>query len=478
MKVVKQTVRWLCGAVGLLAALVLALQIYYRFTPATLSAEASAMLAETTGAATLTDNGFRLHGLRAPQGDDLVAYGKCKLAAAREYRTTPLQFADGKGGINTVALSSHGARKDAAVKAACSQGKPELADLPPNTASDNFAPGFNWSQKAAAAEASLSPLHATYAKRVDALLDGGPRGNDPDPAAEFPMYSSLVAVARGQIGAFVKQWDAGDRTAAASALTQDMKRWVSFANGTLIEAMIANAIVTQQLVALQAAVAREKTIDASLAQSLISSLAMVESLPAATSAAIAAEFRFHAFLANQMAEGYLPASSPMARVGARLELFAYDKNDSLNHSARAFAAERTRALSTQALAAPRDPSLEDFARGCDLFNNWRWDGLCMYVQRNATGRTLAAIALPRYDHYGQRTHDVRNLAAATRLTIEARRQAVRSDELIALVASAPRGARDVFTEKPFTYDPAVGKLTINLSTKSSVLGETLYQLPL
>lgn len=84
-----------------------------------------------------------------------------------------------------------------------------------------------------------------------------------------------------------------------------------------------------------------------------------------------------------------------------------------------------------------------------------------------------------YPPYGTRVADLRNLAAATRLTIEARRRGLSGDALAAFVANAPADMRDVFTGKPFEYDAAKKELRPVLREKNTVLGEKgPYALPL
>ena len=110
----------------------------------------------------------------------------------------------------------------------------------------------------------------------------------------------------------------------------------------------------------------------------------------------------------------------------------------------------------------------------------RWEMLCLPFTRNPIGEILSAIALPTYPGYGTRVADLRNLAAATRLTIEARRRGLSGDALAQIIASAPNDQRDVFSGKAFVYDAATGQLRIALRERSSTPGEkgATYSLPL
>ncbi len=81
--------------------------------------------------------------------------------------------------------------------------------------------------------------------------------------------------------------------------------------------------------------------------------------------------------------------------------------------------------------------------------------------------------------YGTRVADLRNLAAATRLTIEVRRQGLSGEALAHFVAHTPDNMRDVFTRQPFAYNLQTRELTIVLREKSPVLGDAgEYRLPI
>jgi hypothetical protein len=108
-----------------------------------------------------------------------------------------------------------------------------------------------------------------------------------------------------------------------------------------------------------------------------------------------------------------------------------------------------------------------------------WPCLCLPFLRNPAGRIVAAIATPYYADYDVRIADLRNLTAATGLTIEARRRAILGEALVSFIANPPAGMRDVFTDQPFVYDAALKHVQIELLTKSSVLGDKgMYQLML
>lgn len=108
--------------------------------------------------------------------------------------------------------------------------------------------------------------------------------------------------------------------------------------------------------------------------------------------------------------------------------------------------------------------------------------VCYGALPNPFGRYFldnTGVEASAYERYGVRIADVRNLAAATRLTLEARRRGLTGQGLAAFLADAPPEMRDVFTRQPFAYDAQASELAIVLHHKSHVLGDAgEYRLPL
>jgi hypothetical protein len=171
MKLAMKIVLWMFGAVAALCLLVLGLQLYYRLTPVELNADAKAMIAETKHMTSLTDNGYRMHGLLAPEGIDPVQYGRCHVSLMETHR---LETA--KRPAQTMPVSPASAEGDAYQKrttdavARCGNGKSRLPDLKTPDNQDRIRPGFAWERLLA--QATNAPA-AIYFERWDAVLAGG-----------------------------------------------------------------------------------------------------------------------------------------------------------------------------------------------------------------------------------------------------------------------------------------------------------------
>ena len=66
MKIAKKVLLWFIGLIALTAALMVGLQIYYKLTPSALSPETVQLNARAALLPTVTENGYRPHGLLAP----------------------------------------------------------------------------------------------------------------------------------------------------------------------------------------------------------------------------------------------------------------------------------------------------------------------------------------------------------------------------------------------------------------------------
>ncbi len=479
MKLVKKIALWSVGIVGALVLAFIGLHVYYRLTPVELSEEAKTLLAETAHMGQLTDNGYRLHGLLAPEGMDPVAYGKCLVDAhVAHSREDSLFFKK---------FDTDGER-DAAFKLysdklkrttdACAEGRPLLQSLvrPKDLKLAPRLPLGEW------ANASRPPSYEALNSRWESVLSGGVRGNIPDPT--LAIISSLqtpLELERRQLGLFASDWLAANtvvaRTAAWQHISTRLVPLVAFADGTLIESMIATAGVTRQLLVMQAAASGANELDQTLSREMLATLEAVDRLPLAVSNAIGAEFQGSVAITDNIlgrqdfGSGYGPAAVEwMGR-------FAFDRGDTLNLFAMGYR-DSQRAVQSRTRGSTRDFRASVFAAnmGCPSFGDYAWS--CLVFERNAAGRVMAAIAIPAYGDYGLRAWDVVNLAAATRLTIEARRRGLQGDGLVQFIANAPEGMRDVYTEQAFAYDASTKKLSISLRMKSTVLGDKSYQLSL
>jgi hypothetical protein len=477
MKIVKKILVWFFGIVALLALAFVGLHIYYRLTPVELSEEAKSLLKETAHMGQLTENGYRLHGLLAPEGMDPAVYGKCYVQTWTNLAKQRNQLKAAAGHANDDEYAAYVKRLEDATKG-CLEGKQPLPGLSGPRPGEIIKPGVDWQARIMLDTGRYMPI---YFERWDAILNGGMRGNEPDPInAPFPQYAPITDLERARLTNFIKQWSAAksesERVAAASSTSTYIPKLVAFADGTLLESMIGAAALSQHLVVLQAAAARETSLDNTVADAMYRPTLTVNELPRAVANAIGAEFQFlRATVAWISRDG--PGQESLHPVADWMGRFAYDENDTLNLMAMANRDSKEIVLSAGTKNYKDSRAYAVAANiGCPGLGDWAY--ACLLFERNATGRVLAAIAMPAYGDYGLRAHDVVNLAAATRLTIEARRRGLEGDALAQFVANAPEGMRDVYSDKPFAYDTAKKKLTIELRTKSTVLGEKSYELSL
>jgi hypothetical protein len=477
MKLAKKIALWVSAVVLALAAAFAALHTYYRFTPVALSAEANALLAETAHMVQLTDNGYRMHGLLAPDGMDPLAYGKCYAQTRKKYSEARQSPSLASGELNVASRSDAYDKQLAETLKACSQDKPRLSDLKAPSEPNRIRPGFDISRLVSAA-ANAPP--SVYFDRWNAVLRGGVRGTDPDPITTvFPMYTVSLQIERGRLARFAATWVASDsdsqRSKAFDELETYLPQIVEFADGTLIESMIAATAMSHYLLVIQAAAANSPLIDSSLSQRVQASIASVEQLPKALANAIGAEVHGLNSINQRIAKNGI--GEELNVFANELGRFEFDANETLNLSVVGYRESQRHVQDVRLLDLP-ESSMQKFADnlGCPWLGDLSL--ICTAFERNAKGRVLATIAMPAFTDYGKRIHDVRNLAAVTRLTIEVRRRGLQGDALVKFIASAPEGMRDVYTQRPFAYDAARRKMTIDLRTRSTVLGEKSYELDL
>jgi hypothetical protein len=295
----------------------------------------------------------------------------------------------------------------------------------------------------------------------------------------MPTFSASVNIERARLARFAKAWtDATSDTQRQSAfgeLERAINQLAVFADGTLIEAMIANAALTQHLLVIQSAVARAPTLERSLAERIEKTTRSIETMPLALANAIGVELQM--FMAmNELIkrEGFGDLGNRSFDVVAR---FSFEENDSLNRMAGLYR-EVQQQVKDVGLLDRRDLAMQKQSQdiGC---SSWGEPGvLCLVFERNPAGKILTAIATPSFVQYGERVHDLRNLAAVTRVTVAAKRNAISSDKLPQFLASAPADMRNVFTNGAFVFEAASRQLVIPLKTNNTVLGEGRYTLSL
>jgi hypothetical protein len=465
MKYVKKYLLWTFGLIAGLLLTVIALQIYYRLTPVELSAEAKALFEETKHMAQVTENGYRFAGLNAPRGISPVKYARCVETIKLERIKVKLSGAlAGEGDRSLERAQELGKSFDERL-ASCAKGEALLRAEEMRQGSAAIALGSNFSQ--------LVPRVLTGEERVIEarfvqVINGGVRGNNPDPRLIFPRYSDVLSIDQERIVEAAQRWYAGERSAAVSDAAMRIARWTEFANGTLIDSMIATAAVSRQLLVLQTTLSSSEAIDVEIARRANDALSPVAKLPTHIGNAIAAEIQFGRHFVERIASGDSDLDEYASEATA-IGRLAFDRNDTLNYLSIVYIDGRARTVELSR------PHLEFKALSSCAPRLKVW---CAVWQRNSLGRSLAAVALPAYADYGKRAHDLRNLAAATRLTIEVRARGLQGNALTKFVASAPADMRDVVTNEPFSYDPTAKRLTVTLQTENTLLGEKRYSLPL
>ena len=473
MRIFKVALLLLVVLITLLVLPIVALGTYYVFTPAALSSEAASLDARAKLLPKITENGYRLYGILAPADIAPEQYGKCRFNAYEQQRT------ENNSAIKTIPPKTDEAayktyldqynKRSALLMASCLRGGIAIT-LPKTEAQARIRVGTTPQQWALLAAATPDEV---LIKRAETIWADGPRRLGA--AADSPTAEllPLIQMERWRIAQARQKWQMGARADALKDWDRSVADWMKSADYTLVDAMVSAALFTQIQLAMQDSFARTNRVDDALAQTAIAALARVDALPVAIGESLLSEWQLGAGLARSMTtelmqpwKSNVKLPAPFAKVVEYWTRYTYDLNDTLNHMARHFAADKA---STE--AAARGERLADPLPPTACQSKGEWALACIVVSRNIGGRMFVAMGSPTYSHYGVRIADVRNLAAATRLTVEARRRALVGNALAQFVASAPDGMRDVFTHKAFAYDASKRQLRIELRGKNTVLGE-------
>ena len=450
--------------------LAIGLQTYYHFTPVALSEEAKALDAKAALVPTVTENGYRAYGLLSPPNVEPVTYGRClvdvqeKLSSEARAMNKPEPNVDDK-----TAWDAHWKDRSArsgALSVACLQGG-TTAKMPKALESPLIRPGVTDAQWRELTDVVVDPL---VVSRFEAVWAGEAIRLGARPESPLPSYATFIQIERWRIALAVQAWRAGDRVQASAAWQRTINDWVKSADDTLINAMLSTAAISQALIAIQQSVALSDRIDDATANALIASLQPIETIPDAVTAALLPAWQMMSGVMRELPKtGLNNPWAPASAINEWVGMASFDVNDSLNRLA---SSHRYSSDSVGKTARGKEPDpipAELFSFGCTALGDFEL--ACLPFVRNPAGRVLVAIAAPQYSNYGTRIADLRNFAAATRLTIEARRRGVTGDALAQFVASAPADMRDVFSGNAFVYDAAAKRLRIELRAKSTVLGD-------
>ncbi|MGM9425695.1 hypothetical protein [Hydrogenophaga sp. MI9] len=450
----------LCGSALLaltLAGLLALLHTAYWYAAPPLSPQAQAFEASAQNLPSSPDNAYRVEGLFAPAALDSLAYGKC---------AHPL-----------LQLAKDDETQRQAGLARCAQGQPTLT-LPPALEQAKVSPA--WTEREWLALAQAVP-DDTLLARSKAIAAAGPRSFGYRYLDPLPPVRPLGALNLWHSAHALALWRQGRTADAVSAFEGAVAENLQSADDTILEAMFSVRGLSENLLALQRALAQSPPTDEAITQRLRQVLDAVDSMPAQGVKAMDAEWRSYSSAVDF--EELFKQSDRRGALGwvKTVRNHLAFREDTLNRLAIQFGDARQRVLAgAQGAWTDQKPPAPADTNPCPVLGNAGY--LCYAVMPNPTGRYVLAstgdIAIG-YTRYGIRIADVRNLAAATRLTLEARRQRLSGDALTAFVSSAPPNMRDVFTRQPFAYHPVTHKLGVILRNKSSVLGEPgVYELVL
>ncbi len=483
MKMVTKVLMGLLAVPLVLLAAVVVVQTYYHLTPVPLSADALGLNARAENLPTATENGYRLYGLSAPRDQDPVTFGKCLFDAheqhRREEKASAVKAPAYEDKVLWAEYEKQSGVRSKALQDGCVKDGP-LLKLPPlltelriklDTTDDQWT-----------ALSAVVPDEAVLL-RAAAVRSGGVRRLGAEVDSPLPNYESLMKLERWRVAKGVVAWRNGDRIRATDMWATSIADWAKSANSSLIEAMLSTAVQTQVLIAVQGSVVRSERIDDATANALLHALQPIESMPDSLAESMVGEWQMHVRLMNQLAED--PQRS--LRVGIARNVFervvdraiglTFDANATLNALARANLWNQN-AMRKAARGDPvPEPPPDMVSFGCATGGS---RGMaCLPFMRNPVGGIQSAISIPMYPGYGTRVADLRNLATATRLTIEARRRGLAGVALSQFISASPREMRDVFTARAFAYDSSGKRLRIELRERSTILGDKgPYQLPL
>ena len=440
-----------------------------------MSAEALALNARAAKLPTLTENGYRLNGLFAPREQDAVVFGKCLLDAQEQHRLNEkasgvkAQAYDDKV-ARTKYDKQSGERLNLLLDVCNKGGTPLKLPTPLTDIRTSLATTDDQWQTLASVV-----VDETLQARADAVRGGGVRRLGEKVDDPFPPYDALMKLERWRIARGVVAWRGDDRPMATNLWTTAIADWAKSASSSLIEAMLATAAQRQVLIAMQSSVARVESVDEATANGLLAALKPIETMPDAVAESMIAEWQLHRSLMKQLSENPMGGVTMGAQRDAieaatdRMSAWTFDANDTLNlFASNNLWSQDALLKAARGQTAPAYPA-DRRAFGCGSAGVWGM--VCLPFMRNPVGRMMTSIAMPAYASYGVRVGDLRNFAAATRLTIEARHRGLAGDALVQFVAKAPSDMRDVFTGQPFVYDAARKRLVVELHERSTVLGD-------
>jgi hypothetical protein len=471
---------WLGLGITAWVASVLLTQGFYWLVPAKPSPAVLSLQDEASRKPRLTENGFRLAGLRAPAGWDPVAFGRCLYPDAEKLEA--MSFRDPE-------YSPSSRKEDETRRVECLKGRSALT-LPPAIVEAKAGTDWALTDWIALGEQVPTPELLERARQVWAA---GPRSLGADSWSPIPNNRTLSKLAQWRAAHAIQLWQSDSR-AEALAIWETSVQQALMASSGLMETMMSVSELSRVLMGIQMTAQSSAPIDHQEASALFKIVALADQMPDLVRNAMISEWQMvehdlrstYESLSPKLPEEHTRDQAIFRAAFEILRDVVFDPVDTVNHFTAYFELKRNR---LGPLSNGDVPPLMEITRTCEWMGNWAivW---CRPYERNPLGRFLMGVKDPKfeesgsyetydnYDKYGTRIADLRNLAAATRLTIEARRQGLQGKALARFVAEAPENMRDIFSRAPFAYDPSQRQLTIQLREKSTVLGEGSYTLPL
>lgn len=458
------------AAAALWLVSVVLVQAAYPMLPVQPSAAAIRLAQEARQRPLYFENGLRYAGFLAPVGRDPLEFGRCVYPDVEERAR---QVLDGQD------LPSRSRTELHSAVTGCLQGQ-SLLEPPKPGPSDWAMP--SWTEQDWLTLAGTSP-NPTLKERADQVWRHGPLRLGTDFDRPDTQKTPLIWLAQWRAASALGLWHDGHREEALRTWTTSTEQALGMVGDDLVETMIAATVMTRQLLSLQAAIRSSDRLDDTSAATARRLATLVDSLPVALDRALISEWqgmehtirKTHSSVATkwQGKREEDPDEQHLWMYALSFFDVIYDPVDSVNVLSTNFEVQRVAALSA---ANGVQPALVPPSTSCSWLGRF-WH-VCRPHERNPVGRWLARQPL-NYIPYGTRIADLRNLAAATRMTIEARRLGLSGEALARFIDHAPDDMRDVFTRQPFAYNPQARELTIVLRHKSTVLGDTgEYRLPL
>ncbi len=477
----RRVLRWIRNgilAILLVVGLWVVQRLYFIATPEAPTPERLALDERVQAGNVDSDGGLLLMGFLAPADMDPVAYGRCLLEVARSTRHedgTSLFYNEGEEvDPATEARASVLNQQREERKTACAGGKALLTTL---HQSEQIRPKPGWTSSQWAQAAKMS-IDAKLDQRFDTALDSPSRSirseNVSDP---LPHFSSLIAVNRSKVARLRATWRDGNRQAAESDWLHLIEAWPSFASQNLISAMIATAAQTDHLLAVHS-LSREQDSSASASDwaALVELTRPADNMVDAVVPALENERLFYLPIQSDLLSS-MSSDSSWRRAWRKA---VFDESATSNmHADMVMRGARNARLAAKGIKVAAQQQAEKHScPGFPVISRQNMS-LCGALGRNGIGTALMTVAELDYARFGTRIADLRNLAAATRLTLEARRQGIAPGKVSAdWVRNAPADMRDVFTGEPFEYNPERKVIRVLLRERSTVLGDagTHYEL--